>query len=88
MVTGFNHDVRHRGRVFHVQTEDSGPDAAQLTTHLFLDGAVLASARSSYAELRGAADLAAQVRRLMEEQHKALLRRLVAGEFDEAAGGR
>lgn len=88
MLTGFNRDVRHGGRVFHVQTEDAGPEAALVTSHLFLSGAVVATARASYADLLGAPDLAARVRRLMEEQHKALLRRLVAGEFDGAAGGR
>lgn len=88
MLPGFNHDVRHGGRVFHVQTEDSGPDAAQVTTHLFLDGAVLATRKSSYADLRDAPDRPALVRRRMEEQHKELLRRLVAGEFDGVAGAR
>lgn len=84
MLPGFNHQVRHGGRDFHVQTEDSGADAATVTTHLFHAGAVLATRKSSYADLRGAPDLAAQVRRRMEEQHKELLRRVAAGEFDGA----
>ena len=24
MITGFNNDIKHRGSVFHVQTEDKG----------------------------------------------------------------
>lgn len=84
MLPGFNHEVRHGDRTYHVQTEDSGEDAATVTTHLFLSGAVLATSKSSYADLRGAPDLRARVRRRMEEQHKDLLRRLVAGEFDGA----
>lgn len=88
MLPGLNHDVRHGGRVFHVQTEDSGPEAAWVTSHLFLAGAVLATARSSYATDRTAPDLAARVRALMEAQHKGLLRRLVAGEFDGPPSGR
>ena len=33
--TGFNHNVQHRGRVYHVQTEDSGAEIAAIATHLF-----------------------------------------------------
>ena len=33
VVTGFNHNVRHRGKVYHVQTEDSGADIAHYITH-------------------------------------------------------
>ncbi len=88
MLPGFNHDVRHGGRVFHLQTEDSGVQEARLTTHLFLAGAVVASTRSSYADLRGAPDLVPLLRKRMEEQHKSLLRRLVSGEFDSGASAR
>ena len=35
---GFNNNVRHRGRVFHIQTEDSGIRHARIVTHLFADG--------------------------------------------------
>jgi hypothetical protein len=88
MLVGYNHDVRHGGRVYHLQTEDSGEPAARVTSHLFLAGAVVATKTTSYEELRGAPELAAKVRKIMEEQHKELLRRLVAGEFDGGVGGR
>jgi hypothetical protein len=88
MLVGFNHDVRHAGRVYHLQTEDSGEPAARVTSHLFLAGAVVASRTSSYEDLVGEPGLATKVRKIMEEQHKELLRRLVAGEFDGGAGGR
>lgn len=84
-LTGFNHNVRHKGRGYHVQTEDSGEEIAHVITHLFEGGNILASKKASYAELRGRPDLKARVRSLMEEQHRQMLRELVNGGFDGGA---
>jgi hypothetical protein len=84
-VVGFNHNVKHGQRVYHVQTEDSGLPHAHFITHLFLGGNVVATQKSSYAGRAGEADLAKLVRGMMEEQHKGMLRRLVAGEFRDTA---
>ncbi|HWV38001.1 MAG TPA: hypothetical protein VN033_05940 [Vulgatibacter sp.] len=81
-LTGFNHNVRHKGRGFHVQTEDSGEEIAHVITHLFEGGNILASKRTSYADLRGRPDLKSRVRSIMEEQHRQMLRELVNGAFD------
>src|SRR5712672_3599248 len=84
-VGGFNHNVKYGQRVYHVQTEDSGLPHAHFITHLFLGGNVVATQKSSYAGRAGEADLAKLVRGMMEEQHKGMLRRLVAGEFRDSA---
>jgi hypothetical protein len=84
-VVGFNHNVKHGQRVYHVQTEDSGLPHAHFITHLFLGGNVVATQKSSYADRAGEPDLAKLVRGMMEEQHKGMLRRLVAGEFRDRA---
>src|SRR6266850_614634 len=84
-VGGFNHNVKYGPRVYHVQTEDSGLPHAHFITHLFVGGNIVASMKSSYAEKAGSADLPKVVRGLMELQHKAMLKRLVSGEFDEMA---
>jgi hypothetical protein len=82
MLPGFNHSVKHHGTVYHVQTEDSGLQHPLVVTHLFLGGNVLATRRTSYAELAGRPDAEARVRKLMQEQHKDMLRQLVRGAFD------
>lgn len=82
MITGFNTNVRHRGRVFHVQTEDSGRAHPHLITHVYCGGTILASEKTSYAERLDAPDLNRAVRALMEAQHKRMLARLEHGEFD------
>src|SRR5690606_34821597 len=35
MIPGFNHNIKHKGRIFHIQTEDSGPKNPHIITHLF-----------------------------------------------------
>jgi hypothetical protein len=84
-VVGFNHNVKYGPRVYHVQTEDSGLPHAHYITHLFVGGNIVASIKSSYAEQAAQPDLQKLVRGLMEQQHKAMLKRLVSGEFDEMA---
>jgi hypothetical protein len=84
-VVGFNHNVQYGPRIYHVQTEDSGLPHAHYITHLFVGGNIVASMKTSYAERISERNLAAAVRSLMEAQHKAMLKRLVAGEFNEMA---
>ena len=87
MVGGFNHDVRHRGRAFHVQTEDSGSKSSRVVTHLFSGGDVLITERTDYTHLLGQPELDNAVRSLMEEQHKKVLRALVKGAYDAIIDG-
>jgi hypothetical protein len=87
MVLGFNHNIQYRGEIFHVQTEDSGVDTPQITTLLYLGGVIISSIKTSYADIIKVDNLEKVVEELMKEQHKDMLRRLKAGEFDERAFG-
>ncbi|MEZ4406493.1 MAG: hypothetical protein R3A52_08470 [Polyangiales bacterium] len=80
---GYNTNVRHKGRVFHIQTEDSGIQKPHVITHLFADGGrIVKSQKTSYAHIVDADDLATQVKKLMQEQHKAMFLALREGQFD------
>ncbi len=83
MLPGFNHNVRHGGKTYHVQTEDLGTSNPVVVTHLFCGGNVVAASRADYRDALGAPDVTARVRSLMQEQHKQMLRRLVSGAYDE-----
>jgi hypothetical protein len=82
MIIGANTNVRHRGVTFHVQTEDSGRANPHVISHLYHQGTILASEKTDYAEQVGASDVEQVVRGLIETQHKSMLRRLRAGDFD------
>jgi hypothetical protein len=82
MITGFNTNVRHCGRLYHVQTEDSGRERPHVISHLYHGGTILGSEKTQYLEQVGSEDLDEQVRTLMEKQHLSMVARLKAGEFD------
>jgi hypothetical protein len=70
---GYNHNLTHLGRVFHIQTEDSGPLMPRLFTHLFYEGTILVSRKQEYdANLPDD-----RVRGLMQTQHKMVMKDLV-----------
>lgn len=85
MVLGFNHNIMYRGEVFHVQTEDSGVEIPNIVTLLYKGGVILCSMKTSYADILKMENLEDVVEELMKEQHKAVMRRLKSGEFDERA---
>ncbi|MCL2259115.1 MAG: hypothetical protein FWC18_04765, partial [Cystobacterineae bacterium] len=82
-LSGFNHNVKHKGQLYHLQTEDSGKNNPNITTLLFLGGNVLASLKASYAEHLNSEELPKRVRELMEKQHKQMLRNLLKGQYDK-----
>jgi hypothetical protein len=81
-VTGFNHNIKHKGKVYHVQTEDSGASNPHIITHLFVGGNILATKKASYTDIVKSENLPELVRDMMEEQHKQMLRNLVNGTYD------
>ena len=85
MVVGFNHNIMYKGEVFHIQTEDSGINAPHIITLLYRGGTIISSKKTSYADIIKIENLEQVVEELMKEQHKEMLRRLKAGEFDERA---
>ncbi|CAN5394235.1 hypothetical protein BH11MYX1_BH11MYX1_05710 [soil metagenome] len=78
-ILGYNHNVRYRGLVFHVQTEDSGVMSPHLFTHLFHGGVIISTRKLVY---DGSASEEA-IKSLMQSQHKAVLRDLKIHTFDD-----
>jgi hypothetical protein len=81
-VLGFNHNVKYRGKIFHVQTEDSGPTSPRISTQLYFGGTILASKRHEY-DPAAAEDV---VRALMQSQHKSIMKELRAARHDARIG--
>ncbi len=85
---GYNNNVRHKNRVFHIQTEDSGINHPHIITHLFMDGGrILKSVKTSYAEHVGTEKMNETVRQMMKDQHKAMFIALRDGQFDHLLEG-
>jgi len=86
MVVGFNHNFTYKGSVYHIQTEDSGRRSPTIVTLLYRGGTILASRKTSYADIARVDNLEQVVEELMKEQHKGMLRSLKSGEFDDIIG--
>lgn len=80
---GYNTNVRHSGELFHIQTEDSGISHPHIITHLFVEGTILATKKTSYAQLLERGDFEEPVRQLMKDQHKAMFVELREGAHDQ-----
>lgn len=86
MITGFNTDVKHRDRVFHIQTEDRGDPRPYIESFVYVGGEILGGKRTPYAEsLRTGGDDRA-VRELMEQQHRTVIAAIREGSFDGPNG--
>ncbi len=79
MLVGYNTNISYKKKVFHVQTEDSGQDNPVIITLLYHQGAILASKKTSYEHLLNETDFKEKVRKLMQEQHKQMIRELISG---------
>jgi hypothetical protein len=83
MITGYNTDVRHGNRVFHVQTEDKGLSNPKIETLIYVGGEILDSYRSSYEDLTVAPPVTESViQSRMDEQHRAVIRDIKQGKYD------
>jgi len=87
VITGYNTDVKHRNRVFHVQTEDKGASNPCVESLVYVGGEILATRRVSYAEVirNGRDDQVIQ--EMMEQQHRAMIASIQRGKFDGPNGG-
>ena len=86
---GFNNNVKYKGNIYHIQTEDSGLGKPHIITHLFADGGrVIKSHKRLYADAVERPDVVPYVRALMKGQQLEMALALRDGKFDEIVAGR
>jgi hypothetical protein len=85
MLTGHNTDVTHRGRVFHVQTEDKGRSNPHFESLIYVGGQVLAAKRTSYATLLEGGAKKGELNDFMDRQHRSMIEDIREGKFDQRA---
>lgn len=91
MLSGFNHNIKFRGKTYHVQTEDGGRANPMVKTHVFLGGVILDSVQWPYEDIQGQPSWQDLLKARMKAQHLDEIRRLLAGEItpvDEETGDR
>ena len=88
MITGFNTDIKHGDRVFHVQTEDKGEDNPFVESLVYVGGEIIASKKTPYGDTIRNGGGAAMVQEMMESQHRKMIAAVQRGRFDTSGGGR
>ena len=87
MLTGYNTDIKHNGVIYHVQTEDGGTENPVIVSLIYQGGRILASRKTSYDHLLGTDNLVNQLRDLLENQHKSMIKSVLSGTPGDEAGG-
>jgi len=83
MLAGYNTNISHKDKVYHIQTEDSGQNNPVIVTLLYFQGAILASKKTSYAHIVQDPDFKEKVTKLMKTQHKGMIRELLTGKYTD-----
>jgi hypothetical protein len=86
VITGYNTDVKHRDRIFHIQTEDRGEQNPYVESFVYVGGEILGGKRTPYPEALRDGDNERAVRELMEQQHRALIAAIREGGFEGPDG--
>ena len=85
MITGFNTDIKHNDKVYHVQTEDKGVGNPYIESLVDVGGEILASKKTSYAEQVKVGVDDKWIGGLMEQQHRTMIAAIKRGRFDAPA---
>lgn len=82
MITGFNTDIKHNERVYHIQTEDKGLQNPFIESLVYVGGEILASKKTSYAEHLSNGVNEKFIANLIEHQHKTMIAAIRRGKLD------
>jgi len=85
VITGFNTDIKHNEKVYHVQTEDKGVGNPYIESLVYVGGEILASKKTSYAEQLKTGVDDKWIGGLMEQQHRTMIAAIKRGRFDHPA---
>ncbi len=85
MITGFNTDIKHNDKVYHIQTEDKGMSNPYIESLVYVGGEILASKKTSYAEQIKSGIDEKWIGGLMEQQHRTMIAAIKRGRFDQPA---
>lgn len=79
MITGINTDIRCKGTIYHVQTEEKEP---LIETLVYQGGAILNKKSFDYIQKYGDSLSQEKIRKLVEEQHNEILLSIKNGLFE------
>jgi hypothetical protein len=79
---GFNSEIKYKGGLFHIQTQDKGPTVQYVESFVYKSGKLLSSRKTFYTQFLSSPLLREKILQIMEEQHNTLLKEITEGKFD------
>lgn len=79
---GFNTEIAHHNKKYHIQTQDKGPPYNYIETIVYCSGRVLTTRRLSYSSYLKNGPREKVVSRLVKEQHERICLQVKQGRFD------
>jgi hypothetical protein len=84
MITGFNTDVPHQDRIYHVQTEDRGTkDNPVLESLVYIGGTIIAKKLTPYADKVTQGANEELIASLLKRQHQVIIAAIKAGRIED-----
>lgn len=83
MISGFNTDIEHDGKTFHVQTEDKGLETPLILSLVYAGGEILAAKRQPYDDLIASGFDEKVLSERLQRQHKLICAAIKQGRLED-----
>src|SRR5256885_2103267 len=83
MITGFNTDVPHEGRVYHVQTEDRRAGDPMFESLVYIGGSIVAKKLTPYSDKLSEGATEETLASLLKRQHQVIIAAIKAGRIED-----
>src|SRR5689334_10379365 len=83
MITGFNTDVPHEGRVYHVQTEDRRTGDPVFESLVYVGGSIVAKKLTPYSDKLNDGATEETLASLLKRQHQVIIAAIKAGRIED-----
>jgi hypothetical protein len=81
MFAGYNTNISHNNKIYHIQTEDTGQGDSVIVTRLYSEGRIVASKKIAYAHVIDDQTFELKVKTMMKDQHELMINELMSGKY-------
>ncbi len=81
-MAGINTKIEHNGVTYFVQTQDLGNPSQCIESLIYKSGRALSPRKTFYSQQINSPTLKDDIDQLLDQQHKSVLKAIVAGQFD------
>lgn len=83
MVTGYNENIVHMGKTYHIQTEDYGADQGIVKSFIYESGMIISSREIDYSRFLDRPNLGQIVSTVVKRLHHEMVEDLLVGKFEQ-----